>query len=414
MSRRKTALRARFVFPVAGPPIPGGMVVIEGSKIVAVGSQLTAKRVEDLGNVAIVPGLVNAHTHLEFSSLHQPLGNPGMSLPDWIRHLMGHRRAAGDDVAKAVSRGLEESVARGTTTVGEIATTDWRTSEKLPETMPTTVMFDESIGPTMLRAQAAAESANVFLAAGSSRSEVLPALSPHAPYTVHPRLLSSLVELSRRHGVPLAMHLAESREELELLRAGSGPFRDLLESVGVWEDDGRLPRIADYLAELAKAPRALVIHGNYLDDEEVEFLAARRQTMSVVHCPRTHHFFGHEPYPLAGRLAAGVSMALGTDSRASNPDLSLFEEMRFVAEHHPNVDSATVLRLGTIGGAVALGLDDRTGTIEPGKQADLAVIAIATASADDPHELLFLPESRVVRSWLRGLGVGQPQPIWKV
>jgi aminodeoxyfutalosine deaminase len=388
---------------VAGPPIDGGMVVIEGSKIAAVGKHLAVEPVEDLGDVAIVPGLVNAHTHLEFSDLSQPLGTPGMSLPDWLRLVIEHRQAGGEDPHKAVLSGLEECLAAGTSALGEIATTDPRASD-LPETMPSTVVFHESIGPTLARAQSAIAAAEEFLAGGSARPEIVPALCPHAPYTVHPHLLSSLVELSRRYRVSVAMHLAESREELELLLLSAGPIRELLESVGAWEpsDDARLPCIVDYLAELSKAPRALVIHGNYLDDDEVEFLAAHRQTMSVVYCPRTHHFFGHEPYPLARRLDLGVSMALGTDSRASNPDLSLFEEMRFVAEHHPDVDPATILRLGTMAGAAALGLEKRTGTIEIGKQADLAVIALSAPSADDPHELLFLPQSHVVRCCVGG------------
>jgi cytosine/adenosine deaminase-related metal-dependent hydrolase len=349
--------------------------------------------------------VVNAHTHLEFSSLAEPLGSPGMSLPDWLRLVMDHRRAAGDDAQRAIPRGLEECARAGTTAVGEIATTDWRTCDGLPQNMPTSVMFHESIGPTLLRAQQAVAAAEVFLASAGPRTEIRPALCPHAPYTVHPHLLSSLVELSQRYRVPVAMHLAETREELELLHLSSGPFRELLESVDAWDpaEDPRFASIVDYLAELARAPRALVIHGNYLDGEEIEFLGAHRKTMSVVYCPRTHDYFAHEPYPLARLLAAGLSMALGTDSRASNPDLSLFEEMRHVAAHHPDVDPATVLRLGTLGGATALGLDDRLGTIELGKTANFTIVAVGDDTPADPHELLFAPEARVVATWIEGI-----------
>ncbi|MEX0676216.1 MAG: amidohydrolase family protein [Pirellulales bacterium] len=408
MSQPSSALRARFVFPLSGPPIADGLVVVDGSRIAAVADNLSVGSVDDLGNVAILPGLVNAHTHLEFSNLPQPLGSPGMSLPQWLRGVMEHRQTAGHAAERAVARGLAECIAAGTTAVGEIAATDWRTADYLPQNMPTTVMFHESIGPTLMRAREAAAAAKAFLAAKRPRADVLPALSPHAPYTVHPHLLSSLVELSRRYRVPLAMHLAETREELELLHLSSGPFRELLESLDAWDpaDDARLASIVDYLAQLARAPRALVIHGNYLDGEEIEFLSAHRQTMSVVYCPRSHHFFAHEPYPLARLLAAGVSMALGTDSRASNPDLSIFEEMRFVAAHHPQVDPATVLRLGTIGGAAALALDDRMGTLEPGKAANLAIVALGDDSPADPHELLFAPESRIVGTYVGGQASG--------
>ncbi len=182
-------------------------------------------------------------------------------------------------------------------------------------------------------------------------------LSPHAPYSVHPLLLTKLVGLGAAANVPVAMHLAESREELELLARGSGPFRELLDGLGVWSPEvfggGRRP--LDYLKRLAGAPRVLVIHGNYLDAEEIDYLAARAATSSVVYCPRTHAFFAHERYPLAGMLAREVNVALGTDSRASNPDLSLLAEMRFCAASHSDVPAAAILEMATIRGARALG-----------------------------------------------------------
>ena len=161
--------------------------------------------------------------------------------------------------------------------------------------------------------------------------------------------------------MPLAMHLAESREEIEFLRDGRGPFRELLESRGVWDPTAR-PRGArplDELRMLSRAHRALVVHGNYLDDEEIDFLGRQRRQMAVVYCPRTHAWFGHARYPLEKLLAAGAIVALGTDSRASSPDLSLLAEMRHVAREFPAMSRATILELGTLGGARALGLDAR-------------------------------------------------------
>jgi cytosine/adenosine deaminase-related metal-dependent hydrolase len=229
-------------------------------------------------------------------------------------------------------------------------------------------------------------------------------LSPHAPYTVHPELLAGCAELAQRFGVPLAMHLAESREELELLQSQSGGFRDLLNELNVWSSEAFRSggRVLDYLRPLSAAPRALVIHGNYLDREEIAFLAGHARRMSVVYCPRTHDYFRHEPYPLSQMLAGGVALALGTDSRASNPDLSLFEEMRFVARRHPALAPKQVLDLGTIGGARALGIEGETGSLTPGKRADLAIVALPEEDAADPHELLFADRSKVVRTWLCG------------
>ncbi len=410
MTDEPLALRARFVFPVCSPPIADGVVTIRAGQIVRVGSATDDVRVRDLGHAAILPGLVNAHTHLEFSDLATPLGTAGTNLPDWITDVIGHRRTAGAEAVAAVVRGLEESLVAGTTTLGEIATTDWRTAGGLPEPRPTTVMFHEAIGPTLSRAQMAVAAAEAFLSAAPGNETTRPALSPHAPYTVHSRLLTALVEMSREHKVPLAMHLAESREELELLTLESGPFRDLLEDVGAWDasDGARLSCILDYLTELARAHRALVIHGNYLDDEEIEFLAGHAARMSVVYCPRTHAYFGQEPYPLARMLAAGVAMALGTDSRASNPDLSVLEEMKAAAAAHADVSREALVRMATRGGAAALGLGDAVGTLEAGKRADLAVVGLGGSGADDPHEVLFAPESRVVETWLGGLRVGGP------
>ena len=232
-----------------------------------------------------------------------------------------------------------------------------------------------------------------------------PALSPHAPYSVHRELLSAVVALSAAEQVPIAMHLAESREELELLRHGTGPLRTFLEEIGAW-DAAAIPsgsRPIDYLRLLASAHRALVIHGNYLDDEETAFLAANAERMSVVYCPRTHDWFAHCAYPLEKMLAAGVTVALGTDGRGSSPDLSLLSEMRFAARQHPAVPLDRILQLGTVLGAKALGLEQHVGTLEPGKQADLAIVALPDRDATDPHELLLMSEEPVVGRYFRGV-----------
>ncbi|REK18662.1 MAG: chlorohydrolase [Planctomycetota bacterium] len=406
MGSERTVLKALVVFPVSDPPISGGTVTVEGDRIVAVGGA-PGSTLRDLGNVAILPGFVNAHTHLEFSDLAAPFGVAGTPLPAWIRLLLAHRRESAAAGTAAASEGLRQCLHGGTTTIGEIATSDWRSADDLPAERPSSVMFHESIGPTRARAQAAVTAAEAFLSAERGLADILPGLSPHAPYTVHVELLSELVALSRRFDVPLAMHLAESREELELLTQGSGPFRELLEAGGNWDPtpQARLPRVLDYLHHLAEAPRALVIHGNYLDDDEIAFLASRATTMSVVYCPRTHAYFGHSSYPLPEMLAGGVHVALGTDSRASNPNLNMLEELRFAAMAHPDVSLAALVRMATLDGARALGLADRTGSLEPGKRADLVMVALGEGDADDPHELLSAPASRVVAAgtWGRGL-----------
>jgi len=399
------ALRARFVFPVVGPPIAYGVVTMRGATIVSVGADALDCPVEDLGNVAILPGLINAHTHLEFSDLPQPLGSAGMTLPEWIRHVIAHRRAQASDVGQAVRSGLRESLLCGTTSLGEIATTDWRHLLYGDEdVMPSVTMFFEAIGPTRERAAAVAVAAEQFLSGSSANPQILPGLSPHAPYTVHTEFLTALVALSQKWQVPVVMHLAESREELELLRCGSGPFRDLLADLNSWNPhpSARHPSILEYLRQLAKAPRALVVHGNYLVAKEMELIAEHAARMAVVYCPRTHDYFRHDAFPLAQMLRLGVPVALGTDSRASNPDLSLLAEMRHVAEHHPDVRPSTVLELGTLAGARALGLEKLAGTLQIGKQANLAVIELTDVNPSDPHELLFAEKTPRVQTWVQG------------
>jgi cytosine/adenosine deaminase-related metal-dependent hydrolase len=241
------------------------------------------------------------------------------------------------------------------------------------------------------RREALLELARSHVAAGMQATAWRPGLSPHAPYTAPPALVEAAAELSRREEVPLAMHLAESWEEIELLQSGSGPFYEFLHELapGMPSLIPRGVRPLDYLERMAPAHRALAIHGNYLDHEEIAFVADRAKTMSVVYCPRTHAYFRHGRYPLEEMLSRGVRVALGTDSRASNPDLNLWEEMRLIAQQFPSVSPAAVLHMATQAGAAALGLEGECGVLAPGLRADLAIVPISDRQADDPHDLLF-------------------------
>jgi cytosine/adenosine deaminase-related metal-dependent hydrolase len=219
--------------------------------------------------------------------------------------------------------------------------------------------------------------------------------------------LKSLIELASNENWPVAMHLAESTDELELLHAGTGPFQQLLEERSMWDAEAipRGSRPMDYLRMLAEAPRALVIHGNYLDEDERAFLAANTDRMSLVYCPRTHAYFDHPPYPLRELLAGGVRVALGTDSRASNPDLDLLAEMRYVARRFPAVARDAILRMGTLNGAEALGRAAEIGSITPGKAANLIAVPLPAGEQGQPQDLLaaVLEEGAPVCDvWLRG------------
>jgi cytosine/adenosine deaminase-related metal-dependent hydrolase len=187
------------------------------------------------------------------------------------------------------------------------------------------------------------------------------------------------------------MHLAESLDELQLLKSGDGPLVDFLEELDAWDPEAipRGIRPINYLRQLAMARRSLVIHGNYLSYDEIGFAGAHNAQMSVVYCPRTHEYFGHAPYPLQQMLDAGVNVCLGTDSRASNPDLGLWQEMRTVALRHPDVSPESILRMGTANGARALGFGNQTGVLVRGRRADLTLVRLASDSVYDPWSSLF-------------------------
>lgn len=412
------AYRARYVFPATSSPIAGGVVTVVDGRIVAVGRESHGPPAIDLGDVAIVPGLVNAHVHLEFSDLTTPLGQPGMRFPEWIRCVVEHRSTMELNRKAAISAGLEESLRYGTTTLGEIATGAWDATPYNNTPITCTAFYELiAIGEDQVedyRQIAAGHLArdgrlNSALPEGmESGSNSIPhwhaGLSPHAPYTVHPELLRRLVQMAAEADAPVAMHLAESPEELELMSSGTGLFVETLTARGFWNPKA-IPsgtRPMDYLRDLCSATRSLVIHGNYLDEQEVAYLAEHSERMSVVFCPRTHEFFGHPPHLLPRLLEQGANVALGTDGRSSNPDLNLLAEMRAVAGRFPEIALAEVLRLGTIHGATALDCEARCGSLEVGKQADLTIVPITPAQVADPHELLFNSEATAVGTIIQG------------
>lgn len=363
---------ARLILPMDGPPIENGVLEIEGETISTVFSGHDADAVQ-LGNVLVLPGLVNAHAHLEFSHLSTPL-SPENGFAGWIRKLITCRNSH-DDGLDSIGMGLEEARSTGTSLLGEISTTDV-VPPALPPEGPTCVVFHETIGlATSTRATQLA-SARTFLQQPASPLTHL-GLSPHAPYTVHPDLYQDLVALAADRRVPLAIHLAETREELQLLATGDGPLRDLLVELGAWQDGvlAKGSRPLDYLEPLATLDHALVVHGNYLAEAELDWLATHRK-VALAFCPRTHFHFGHAAHPWPRLLNAGTTVCLGTDSRASNPDLSLWNEIRFLAREKLDSDPLTLLQMATVNGARALGLSAEQGTLTPGSRADALAISI--------------------------------------
>ena len=332
---------------------------------------------ECLGDVAILPRLVNAHTHLEFSALEQPVGTPGISLANWIGLVMASRSQADPETKQqAIQRGLQEMWDTGTVIAGEIMTPPAVYPQS--QSLPRLTTFAEILGLTAQRGQERLSAAEAHLTDHSSG-----ACSPHAPYSVSPQLLDAAVQLSGRFQRPLAMHVAESPEERELLVSGTGPLAEVLKTLGVWRD-AMFPWGPDpfraLVDRLAKSKAVLLIHGNQLNESEVRHLVSFPQ-LTVVFCPRTHHFFRFGFHPVADMLRCGVRVALGTDSRASNPDLNLWKEVQFLLKYRADLDPAEVLRMATRNGAVALGYPE-DGAIETGSCGQFGLVRTDAATTD--------------------------------
>ena len=388
----KHTLKARYVLPIDGPPVPDGVVALEGNRIIAVGGQVEGA-LHDLGNVALLPALINAHTHLEFSALEAPLGAAGQVFPEWILDVVTYRRGQLQQAdsekrrADAFERGLAESLAGGCLTVAEVASPPWDAWQRIEPGPVEPTLFLELIGLSEQRGRSVLAQATRVLDELRERSALRVGISPHAPYTVHPEVVQDAVRFAHERNLPLAMHLAETMPELELLASGSGPLVELLQELEAW-DPSAIPRgirPLDYLKWLAGAPRSLIVHGNYLTRAELEFVAAQEQ-MTVVYCPRTHAYFGHARYALEEMLELGVHVALGTDSRASNPDLDMLSELRFAAARHPAVPASRMLEMATKDAAAAIGFEDR-GVLRSGCRADLIAVPLPDRDGD-PHELL--------------------------
>jgi cytosine/adenosine deaminase-related metal-dependent hydrolase len=407
-------LRCRWLLPMATPPLENAWLAIDRGRIVALGRgspPASRATVTDLGDAIVLPGLVNAHTHLEFCDLAEPLAAAG-GLPDWIRQVVAARRAragagspdagVGGSTVAAIRRGLAESAAAGVTTIGEIATSVVPAAYAGPG--PRVRVFREGLGlgaaaqATVPREVAA--DLDRLIAAG-----IAAGVSPHAPYSVAAPLGRRLLAEAHRRHLPVAMHLLESEAEQELLAGGGGPFRRLLEDLGAW-DPAAPPRLlpaAEWIGRLAAARRGIVVHATHIarDPAALARLARHRDRLVVVVCPRTTQAISGRLPPLETLRAAGIRVAIGTDSRASTPDLSVLAECRtlvaagLAAPEEP-------LRMATIHAAWALGFEHRAGRLAPGRPADLVVLRPAAAPLRDPFAAALDPATAVAATLRRG------------
>jgi cytosine/adenosine deaminase-related metal-dependent hydrolase len=366
-------LRARILWPVGRPPIADGAVVVHGKLLAAVGPWTEIRLqfqepVMDLGEVVLLPGLINAHCHLDYTRM---CGIPALQpFPDWIKALLALKAQAGySDFAEAWLTGAAMLLRAGTTTVGDIEAVP----ELLPEVWTATplrvISFLELTIVKSRRAPALVlREAEVAIDKLKSERNVA-WLSPHAPYSTTAPLLAETARLARRRNWRTTMHVAESQEEFEMFKRRRGALFKWLKNQRDMEDCGRGTPMAWLEHCGLLGDNFLAVHANYLEPADIQALA--RSGSSVVHCPRSHAYFGHQHFPYDSLVAAGVNVCLGTDSLASvatkphqTPKLSLFDEMQTFASAHPAVAPPTIVEMATRNAALALGRAGLVGELE--------------------------------------------------
>jgi aminodeoxyfutalosine deaminase len=399
-----TVYRAAWVLPIDAPPIRDGWVAVDDGRVAGVGVAGAEPRGAHTGNipydVAILPGLVNAHTHLELSWM-AGLVPPAGSMGQWIRALMALRRNGApslDVQRKAAARAIEHARARGTAAFGDVGNSLLAADVLAGAGMPA-VLFHELIGfgPGDARARALDGVSSVVAAV---RPPVRPGLAPHAPYSVSPDLFRAIGDETSARGMPSSVHLAESREEVQFLMTGRGEIADTLKHLGAWNDAWKPPAVdpAEYLDGLGVLrPGLLVVHATQLSPEALARLARRGCT--IVSCPRSNRWVGAGAPPLDAFYASGAPVAFGTDSLASAPDLDLFSELA-AARQWSGVPARALLESATLTGARALGLADDLGSIAAGKRAALIAVGIPRG-IDDVEEYLVGGIDPSSISWLR-------------
>ena len=367
-------IRAGSVHPVTAPPIEDGAVLVDDrGTIAAVGPHTLVPtppgaRELEFPRATVVPGLVNTHMHLELT--HLAGKNAEAEFADWIRALRALKDATtAEEFSAAAERGVRDAWAAGVTCVADTGSTG-APLEALARLGGRGIYYHEVFGPDAAQARASMVELEraVDRLGGLASARLRLGVSPHAPYTVCEPLYRAVADLARREALPLAVHLAESREETALVRDGAGPFAEALRARGISVTPRGCSPV-EYLLRLGVLERAtgcLCIHCVQVDERDIDSL--RQAGVGLAHCPRSNRAHGHGTAPLAAFRRAGLRVGLGTDSVVSVGDSSLWAEAAAAG-----LDGEDALRMLTIEGARALGLESEIGSLDVGKQGDLAV-----------------------------------------
>jgi cytosine/adenosine deaminase-related metal-dependent hydrolase len=377
---QRLVLFSKFIITMDRPrPIEDGFVMIQGSRILQVGKKkdlyfLPSVRMLDLGDTVLLPGLINAHCHLDFTALRGKVPYRG-SFIDWLKRMGAHsRKATPAGFKQSIEGGIRESLSYGTTTLCDISTS-WESWPLLRRSGLRSFVFLEIFDLIQSSPKAYWKK---FLERLQDQIRQAPptatfrwGLSPHTPFTVSKELLHLVNRyLDSRGDVLTTIHVAESREETRLFKKASGP---LAKSIGFLNPHWILPRNTtpvQYLKESGWLPKLdLGVHLNGVNNKDLSLLAKNR--IAVVHCPGSHAFFGHSPFRYREMRQHQIRVCLGTDSLASNQSLSLFREMRLFQKENPSVPAQEILSMVTHKPAQALGMGNELGRIKPGYLADL-------------------------------------------
>ncbi len=385
-------LAAQYVLPISSEPITGGAVVIDQGQIVVVGKQAKIKAqfpnadIEDMGEAAIMPGLVNCHSHLEITSMRNSLDDVEMDFRAWLLKLNQQRSdLTTEDIYQAALDGATEGIQAGVTCFGDIGRFASAGVAALKNVGLRGIVYQETeFSPDNRTAEPDFKLlANKYEDLRSEETALVQVgLSPHSPYTVGSRLFELIAQYSILNRIPLTIHAAESANEVELLTQGTGFFSQVYGDFGFeWNSPHCTP--IEYLERLGVlSAQPLLAHCVLVNDDDIQRVAANRAR--VAHCPKSNAKFGHGYAPLEKFIDAGIAVGLGSDSVASNNTCDLFEESRFAAlisrnrfESQRFITAREILEIATIGGAKALGLEDKIGTLEAGKAADITVVSLS-------------------------------------
>ncbi len=364
-------LSADWVLPVEGDPIENGAIAIEDGRIAAVGTAAELGEGERFPDAAIVPGFVNAHTHLEYA-VYAGFGD-GLSFGPWIAmHMERKSRLDRGDMEAIARLGAAECLRSGVTTVGDLAFAG-ASAHACAELGLRAIVYLEVFGSDASEAIGQFDGKRAYVDAALS-DRVRVGVSPHAPYTCSNDVYGACLELE----LPLATHLHESQDELDWLLRGEGPWEPLADMLPPPDGETGIRRLA---AAGLLNETVVAAHCVKVDEEEIGLLASHG--VAVAHCPRSNALLGCGIAPLHALRAAGLRVGVGTDGVSSVPSHDFFEELRTVLalarardERADALSASEALELATLGGARALGLDEEVGSLVAGKRADVAIVSL--------------------------------------